>query len=230
MQLTPLIRKYLTQKNKELGYKNTVWDYYCIQTSSDFEYLIRYDYGTYTGYRSVAPYVILRHYPSEVLYRELFCASEKEIPCLSLFYLNLGEINQAFNKYWDFSHMKEWRSKLLNCLPSFMWFHYYEEFFYTENEVQKKCERIMKRVQRQSLPFLRKISNLDILVDLYERQAAGTWPRTYLLPILYLQVGKKQEGIDFMNRPEWKEFMNNDRGRLFYKNYCKYEYNTKKDN
>ena len=35
---------------------------------------------------------------------------------------------------------------------------------------------------------------------------------------------EKEKGIAYMNRSEWKKYMEDEKGKLFYENYCKYEY------
>lgn len=226
MQLTPLIRKYLTQKNVEAGYKKRGADTFCINpVGSDFEYYIWYNYATYSWGRSVTPYLILWSPQHERLCFELFGEPKSKYDFVSLFHLNIGDICQTFNKLWDFGSRKSWCSTILK---RFLWnlhgYKEYEEWFYKEKDIPRKCDRMMRRIQKEALPFFEKISNLETLIALYERKAAGTRSSIFRLPILYLQTGKKEKGIAYMNRPEWKKYMEDEKGKLFYENYCKYEY------
>lgn len=226
MQLTPLIRKYLTKKNVEAGYKKRGDDTFCInQVGSDFEYHISYNFATYSWGRSIAPYLILWSPQHERLWLEMFGESKTKYDFVSLFHLNIGEIRRTFSKLWPVRPCEPWYSMIMiRFLYNFHGYDFYREWFYKEKDIPRKCDRMMRRIQKEAMPFFEKISNLETLIALYERKAVGTWATGFDLPLLYLQAGKKEKGIAYMNRSEWKKYMEDEKGKLFYENYCKYEY------
>ena len=177
-QLLPIIETQIIKHCQEEGFSRigrSRW-FYRDGATEEFQDLLFFCFSTYSASRSVGVFPAIRHLGIEKLYKQI--TGDKLSAPLWVLNTNIGYLTpQSTYKEWD---------------------------FYDNSNIKAECHEMFGIIRRFAYPFYDQVEDVEYLLRLYESN--GNLVRLdqqfIILPLLYLLVGKKEEGILFLEEKQ----------------------------
>jgi hypothetical protein len=101
----------------------------------------------------------------------------------------------------------------------------FKDWFFKDNtNLDGKMDEIFKEIRLYAYPFYTEFENVERLIEAFEKRELliGRDYQFYMLPLLYMVVGQKEKGIDFLNNGLQPDFRVNEFMQKYIERYQEY--------
>lgn len=194
------INSALKNRCLDEGFKKKGYCYFRESSHDDvFHDLLNFGQYTYSSGRGIDVAVGIRHIIIERLYVQLTDHREgKAILPIPIFMAQLGYLEPEYK-------FKDW-------------------FFKDNTNLDGKMDEIFKEIRLYAYPFYTEFENVERLIEAFEKRELliGRDYQFYMLPLLYMVVGQKEKGIDFLNNGLQPDFRVNEFMQKYIERYQEY--------